>query len=725
MKPAAQRLRSSAFALLWGALLILALAWPGRIVGPFDGAPFDGIGEALAFGVVLPALWLLDPRFLRTTRARGLVVALLGWKLVTWTLLPQAGWCGLFAEKSSGEQYRFGPAWDVRTMWESPLPRCSAIVARGYASSEEFPASLMNVPYGYDQNLATGRPELRYTENPRPPDAEYALHISGAIAPRHRGMLSFQTGPDGRLSGSVDGSLFAPAQGKTTDVTLDAGVHDVNLRLDVSGTRWGFIPRWNGRDMFTSVATASTATAHVVPMIQRVGRWIAPMIVLALFGLWLHSASGLLRGAMSATAWVAALSIVTGSLALLGESSYAHLAALPLLSCALIRLPRRLCNGRGAFLLVGVPWLAWIAVRSLAGIGRFTLFTLGDDMLTYQRFAVRIFMQGYWLEGGQPTFWNQPLYRWIVGVFHLLFGDSSVGELYWDGLAMLLGAMFAFRIARHTAGFRAGIVAAAAVLITVTLGPTWYMIGRGLSEIAATGFVYAAALMLMRARLGATRFATGAAVLAVLAFYTRLNHLLFVVGLVALLLPVRLGRSAWLDRVRIIPKRVVAVYAAGIACGVAVFMTRTWYYTGALSLFAGTTRFYNATDLAVTMGSFASLRAWHRALESVLMVVTVSDPPRFDPRAIPVIGGVMLAALRITGTRAVRGIPLAAAIVCLASIAPALFVRGIGYPGRFSIHLIPVAVGIAVGACGSLAAAVTARRNGTTRPVAMSSEAVV
>jgi len=251
------------------------------------------------------------------------------------------------------------------------------------------------------------------------------------------------------------------------------------------------------------------------------------------------------------------------------------------------------------------------------------------------------------------------------------------------------------------------------------------LIGRGLSEMAAAGFVYAAALMLMRARLGAARFAVGAAALAVLAFYTRLNHLLLVLGLAALLLPMRSGPSAWLDRLRTVPRRVLAIYVAGIVCGVALFIARTWYYTGALSLFAGTTRLYNATDLGVTVGSFGSSRAWHRALESVLMVVTVSDPPRFDPRAILVVGGVVLAVLRITGARAIRGISLAAAIVCLASIAPALFVRGIGYPGRFSIHLIPVAVGIAVGACGSVSAAVTARRNGATRPVAMSSGAVI
>ena len=48
----------------------------------------------------------------------------------------------------------------------------------------------------------------------------------------------------------------------------------------------------------------------------------------------------------------------------------------------------------------------------------------------YQRFAYRIVMQGYWLEGGSTVFYFQAFYRWIVGLLHVVFGDSSVGEWY-------------------------------------------------------------------------------------------------------------------------------------------------------------------------------------------------------------------------------------------------------------------------------------------------------
>ena len=69
-------------------------------------------------------------------------------------------------------------------------------------------------------------------------------------------------------------------------------------------------------------------------------------------------------------------------------------------------------------------------------------------------------MQGYWLEGGSTTFYFQPFYRWITGLLHAVFGDSSVGEVFWDGACLLAGALLSFRLTRAYAGFRWGLVAA-------------------------------------------------------------------------------------------------------------------------------------------------------------------------------------------------------------------------------------------------------------------------
>ncbi len=84
----------------------------------------------------------------------------------------------------------------------------------------------------------------------------------------------------------------------------------------------------------------------------------------------------------------------------------------------------------------------------------------------------------------------------------MVFGDSSVGELWWDAACAGIGAFFTFPITRRFAGFRWGLLAAALTLAILVLGPAWYLFGRGLSELSSMGLIYAAALSAIRARRG-------------------------------------------------------------------------------------------------------------------------------------------------------------------------------------------------------------------------------
>src|SRR3989338_4696871 len=81
---------------LWGVLALLALWWPGRLIGPLDGIPLDGKSEAVLLGLVFPLLWWFHPDALRRVWARRLIASLLILKLGTWFLLTQGGWCTAF-----------------------------------------------------------------------------------------------------------------------------------------------------------------------------------------------------------------------------------------------------------------------------------------------------------------------------------------------------------------------------------------------------------------------------------------------------------------------------------------------------------------------------------------------------------------------------------------------------------------------------------------------------
>src|SRR5262249_13953032 len=144
----------------------------------------------------------------------------------------------------------------------------------------------------------------------------------------------------------------------------------------------------------------------------------------------------------------------------------------------------------------------------------------------------------------------------------------------------------------------------------------------------------------------------------------------------------------WFSRVRI--SRAVVI-ASSLLVGIALFAWRTWYYTGVFSIFYGTQR-----DLVATVRPTGTIaQAIGPIIEAVLVLVTVQDPPRFDPRAILVVVGVVVAVLGLLRVPVCRDVPAGPALFCAAGIAGALVARGTAYIGRFSVHLMPVAVALA------------------------------
>ena len=79
--------------------------------------------------------------------------------------------------------------------------------------------------------------------------------------------------------------------------------------------------------------------------------------------------------------------------------------SLLLLVICIVRVPASLKNLRGAFLLVAPAWLALNIVHVYydKGFGRMDLLMAGNDWWSFQAYAYRIYMQGYWLEGGETV----------------------------------------------------------------------------------------------------------------------------------------------------------------------------------------------------------------------------------------------------------------------------------------------------------------------------------
>jgi len=355
---------------------------------------------------------------------------------------------------------------------------------------------------------------------------------------------------------------------------------------------------------------------------------------------------------------------------------------------------RRHADARTMAWLVGVPWVAFATSLAWPLFGEFTLYSRGDDWLTYQVSAYRIYLQGAWLQAGEPLFYYQPLYRWIAGALHVVFGDSSAGELLWDCGWLLAGGFLAFAIARPLIGGRGALAAAVATLVLFALTPIWYLIGRGLAEISAAGFAWAAALLLMRARTGRTRLVLLAGTFGVLAYYARLNQMLFAGALLAFLLPLTLPARVLTEPRRLwreVPVRSAAIYAAVLVSGLGLLSLRAWFYTGETSPFAGTSFGLNHTGLAP--GTLFSPEVWRNVAHSLFAQAIVNE--EFDVRGLIVLGGCVAAVLALLQVPRLRQLPLGPALAVAGGLVGAFAAHAHGYPGRFSVHLVPLAAAVA------------------------------
>jgi hypothetical protein len=672
--------------ILWTCLLMAAVLWPSHVLSPLAGMPLDRPAEAIVIGLAVPVLVWLHPRFLAKRAVRLIVVALLLVKIADNALLTQQGLCAAVSVLPPGpyrtevltipidEPRGVLRSWDVRADMRAETPSCTAIVDRPYLQASAFPAWFVNIT-----DFASGGKRA------------FTMALSGYVRVRERGLFVVDVDRGMNVDGRIGSQDVASRAGAPMLATLNPGTHRIDLRASMTGEAWRFVPTWNGRSAF-SATTMTSYEPRGIDALAGVFGAVEGVLIVAIVVAWIASLVFEYRNNPALIVWCVAASAM---LAFLGASMrFERFAVLLLIAAALVPVSETHRHLRGAMLLVGVPWLALIAAPALSQVGHVTAYS-NDDWLAYQVAGYRIFMHGYWLEGGSKVFDYQPLYRWMSGALHLVFGDSSIGERYWDAACLLLGASVTFVLVDRIAGFRWGVAAAAATLSTFWLGTIWYFVGRGLSEIAAAGWAFIAALILLSRRAARPAYLVLAGVFAALMFYTRLNHLLFAAFLLALTIPVfvparwKTARTAIRDDASI-HLRGAALYLGTFAAGVALFAARTWWYTGVFSVLYGTSLKNNDTGLRLTTIGDASV--WSRVWHGLRALAWMNEPPSPDPRAVLVAAGLLLSVGALLQLPKVNRLPLSIAIVSVGACVSTLFAHTHNYPGRMSIHLVPFAV---------------------------------
>src|SRR6185295_9425214 len=249
-------------------------------------------------------------------------------------------------------------------------------------------------------------------ESARPPGGMFALRASGLVSMPQPGTLSILANPESTLSAEIDGHAVAL---RDAAVALDAGVHHVAVTAELHGVHWRFEPRLNDADLFGAARTWVSEPSALDRIVAGWGRWISPALIVLLLGMWTVFAVAGLRVDRAAGGWIAVAGAAAFVVGLLVEPPAARLTMLGVAVALVLPISRTSQTLRCAFLLVALPWLAFYAGRALHDVGRFLVYTAGDDWWTFQRHAYRIYVEGFWFEGGEKTFWNQPLYRWTAG----------------------------------------------------------------------------------------------------------------------------------------------------------------------------------------------------------------------------------------------------------------------------------------------------------------------
>lgn len=336
-------------------------------------------------------------------------------------------------------------------------------------------------------------------------------------------------------------------------------------------------------------------------------------------------------------------------------------------------------------LLFGPALLCFFSNKWWSSIGQWKNWGIGDDWVAYQRYARSVIVDGEWLFAGEKSFTMQPFYRYVVGIYHWLFGQSAFAQNIADVWCVLGAAIIivSFAIKFRIAPLVVFITFFSYLLINL-LGAFRYHIGRGLVEYHAMLFMILAAWYLYKSREGSVKALFLATLFGIFGYWTRQDHLGAVACLAFLALePVSGSTEGWKGywfRFQAHWKKFAIYWGLGIS-SVLLICFRHWWLGGA---FYPTGKDHPNLHMdSLTYGPM-----------NLYLTITTNTWPNF-PNMSGAVGifGVLVALLALFWRpKVLKDFPLSISIIIVGLLLPYWFVHNWGYPPRYSIHLMPLAL---------------------------------
>jgi hypothetical protein len=706
-----------------GAVLVI----PSGIQAQFDGLPWVNGAETLALSVIVPFLLALGWRFLSFRISVLSLGALLLLKIILFVGSPAGGWLIKVYPNAMPEQLSRltffkmseGDSW-IRTYATSWNSKASGVLKKPWKEKLDFPL---------DWVLPSVSPDL----NP-------IIEINGTILLPKGNKFSIIA------EGVQEGNFRATNDNNETFVLLPAknsdeagleqyqfpkdGKWNISGKLTYKGTNWSLIPTLVldsgkvtselGRDILWQNRSELTESMGMIGF-YKVLSWVLDFgIILFLFAwaIWVArvlAKAQILNLPIALFSFLAlSISVVFGSvfirmLASIGVNDPTNISHLGF-SVVIVSLgfalwvfwkkdfrnfqPERVALS--VFLFYGITLLPFFSYKWWPYIGKWTLWTSGDDWTSYQDFAHKLIVGSEWLTGlhakitvgssflnaGEGVFIMQPLYRYFVGFYHWLFGQSAFAQHMADVWCILGGATL---IASLISGFRlAGGIAflASTIYMIINLvGAFRYHIGRGLVENHAMIFMMLAGWYIFRSREGGIHRILLATLFGIFGYWMRQDHLGAIAGLAFLALePVdglTGGWNGYWERFKLHWRRIVFYWGGGIL-SVLLICYRNWYLGG---------DFYPAAVQHPNfVGDFVRGKFY--------LILTGNEWPAFPSISGIIISlGVFVALFALVWRpKALANFPLSLGVIFVGLLSPYIFLWTGGYAPRFSIHILPLAI---------------------------------
>lgn len=723
-------------------LLLLVMGIPTGFEGLYDGLPWSSHLETLTIFVLLPFLMISGYRFLSLRWSTVYLVVFLLFKLIMYSSAPASGWMvkvyprlNLTEVKQNSwhpEMYEAVTSGDwvetYATRWNE---NASGILQNAWNQKSQFPMDWF-LPHGVSpKNVTEQFDEV----------GSWVQFEGVAILPKGTRLIVVAQGVvDGSLeaSSSANEKVVVPIAKDFKKAAELANQMPVSGRVSVEGkfrfegTDWSFILLLidgNGKaitKMDRMVFFQDRSTLHLTPTSMigfKILSWLIDIGIGLFFLVWIVWVAWFLLQNQILSLGIVLFSTVTIIFSFAMGSIFNQVAGLVnFLRTTLFNFKAvdisainnvfhlgfsivlagvvffiwasrrndcwKIHSNRidlTVFLLYGPAILVFFSYKWIPQIGHWSLWSLGDDWTTYQVFARKIVVDEEWLTAGEGVFIMQPLYRYFVGIYHWLFGQSAFVQRMAD-VWCILGATVL--LANWIVKFRVTPIIAFLIstmyLMINFIGTFRYRIGEGLVENHAMIFMMIAAWFMYSARMGGKHKIILATLFGILGYWVRQDHLGASAGIALLILePVGgsvSGLKIYWDQLKLRWKQ-IAIYWGGGLFSVLLICFRNWWLGGDFYLTKINHPNFDSTVSSPFPGSF-------------YIVLTGNPWPTFPNIAgfVMTIGTLIGLLALVWRPNALQHYPRSLGMIFIGLLLPYVFIWNWVYEPRFSIHLLPLAL---------------------------------